>query len=172
MGTFITGYYAFLGQTRGAGLRADYMISKLGTQGRPGLFFGLFIAGQITDAFGPENYDITFMRVGGGLRKERYLFSNVRVGAGIDAGAFLLTDGEIDDPDNEGRDDIGHTYFIAPNLEMGIHLWHNIQLVGSGRFFLKLATDQGENYVGPIDAASVMANRNGLSIDLGVRYNF
>jgi hypothetical protein len=172
-GVFVTPYFAPpIGDISGGGLRLDYMVSKFGASGKPGVFVGLLAFAQITDKFGPSGRDVTFFTFGGGVRKEYYLMSNVRVGVGIDGGVINLTDSEIDDDDDENVDVIGNAYFGAPYAEFGLHVWHNIQLVAAGRYFLEFGAERGENYIGSLSVISLLSNRNNLSVDFGVRVNF
>lgn len=172
LGLFVTAGYAFLGETAGLDLRVDYMFSKSGFVKRPGWFVGIFAGGQNSDEFGDLEEDVSFFRFGAGLRKDHYLMSNVRVGIGLDGGVLSLTDPEIDDDDDEGLDEIGSAYFAAPNAEIGLHVWHNIQLVGWARYFVRFSVDQGDNYEGFLDAQEILDDRNGINIGAGVRVNF
>jgi len=172
LGVFITAGYAFLGETAGVDLRVDYMFSKSGFVNKPGWFFGVLAGWHISDEFGDLEEDVSFMRFGAGLRKDHYLMSNVRVGIGLDGGLLTLTDPEIDDPDDEDLDQIGDAYFAAPNAELGMHVWHNIQLVGWARYFIRFNVEQGDTYEGLLNAQDILDDRNGLNIGAGIRVNF
>lgn len=172
LGLFVTAGYAFLGETAGFELRVDYMFSKSGFTKQPGWYIGGFIGGETSDEFGSREEDVSFVRLGAGLRKDHYLMSNVRVGIGLDGGLLTLSDPEIDDPDNEGLDEIGNAYLAAPNAELGIHVWHNIQLVGWARYFIRFSVEQGDNYEGLLSAQDILDDRDGLNLGAGIRVNF
>ncbi len=172
-GAFISLYSGIGGNVRGFGIRGDLMISKFSETMKPGWFISAYFSGQSSEEFTTDDSkELSFGSFGGGVRKDIYLLSFVRAGAGLEVGSTSITDPDIPDEDDEGLDNVGSAWFITPNLELGIHVWHNIQIVGAGKFFVNINPTAGENYVGIVSAEEVFKQYRGLNLNLGVRANF
>lgn len=110
----------------GGGARVDLLVSKFGQSGQPGWNLTAFLESESDEYFTPPvaETDFSFFRIGGGVRKDFYFIPFVRVGVGLEGG--LESADYADNPSDEGY---VQAIFVRPNIEAGVHVWHNIQII-------------------------------------------
>lgn len=167
-GIFISAYGGIT-EIGGGGIRGDLLISKFSQTGKTGLNLSGFIEGEGDEYDTPpiSETSFSFTRLGLGFRKDYYFIPYVRVGVGVDGG-IELADYE-DNPSEEGG--YAQAFFVRPNVEVGVHVWHSIQLVMNMQIHGYFSPTYANGDEIPIGWSDFFEERNGPSLFFGVRYN-
>lgn len=119
--------------------------------------------------------DVSFMRFNIGISKSIYFARNFQLEPSLSVGKEMTSD--IAGTDSEGNADAGGSYYFKPGLKFGANIFYNLQLIAGINyytFFGGITNMKGEKISGFENDSwtDLYPNREGISMDLGLRLQF